>query len=165
MCVTCMRGGPVRSEDRVFRSALLTIKQVASMNALCSILLVFSAMNVVAGCTTVSPPHGDFALIPVTTVHSSNIRVESAGLAEIEGRLTVTGRVRKLYRNPVGSIHLDVMFLGAQGKRIAMKTTTVRFSHSRIGPPPAARFSLTVEAWPEGTIEIVVSPHSDENHE
>jgi hypothetical protein len=135
------------------------------MNARLTVCFAFAvaAFNLV-GCATVSPPRRDFALIPVSTANSSNIHVESARLAEIDRQLTVIGWVRKLYRNPVGSIHLDVTFLDVEGKRIAIKTTRVHFSHPRIGRPPAARFSLLVETWPEGTAEIVVGPHSDENH-
>jgi len=117
-----------------------------------------------AGCATVSPARGNYALIPIIKVNSSSIHVESAYLAEIASQLTVIGRVRKLHWNSVGSIHVDVTFLGVQGKQIATKTATIRFSHSRIGAPPAAQFYLPVEIWPEGTTKIVVRPHFDQHH-
>jgi hypothetical protein len=146
--------------DLIFQSTRIATKQVAPMITRRSLFLTLAVGALcLAGCATVSPARGNYALIPITKVNSSSIHVESAYLAEISDQLTVIGWVRMLHRNSVGSIHVDITFLGVQGKQIATKTATIRFSHSRIGAPPAAQFYLPVEAWPEGTTEIVVSPH------
>lgn len=154
-----------QSPDLLFQSTRLAINQVAPMitrRSVCFTLAVGALCLV--GCATVSPARGNYALISIIKVNSSSIHVESAYLAEISDQLTLIGWVRKLHRNSVGSIHVDITFLGVQGKQIATKTATIRFSHSRLGAPPAAQFYLPVETWPEGTTEIVVSPHFDKHH-
>ncbi len=154
-----------QSPALIFQSTRLATNQVAPMNIRRSVCFTLAVGTLcLAGCATVSPARGSYALIPITKVNSSSIHVESAYLAEISDQLTVIGWVRKLHSNSVGSIHVDITFLGVQGKQIATKTATIRFSHSRIGAPPAAQFYLPVEAWPEGTTEIVVSPHFDKHH-
>ncbi len=109
------------------------------------------------GCAGLRTPTGDLEYLPVSTVSSPRLHIQSARLREQDGRLSVLGRVfPSAGRRRLGGTQVEVTCFDASGRIVSEKRTPIRFAHPRIGPVPSASFWLTMEPWPASTTEIVV---------
>lgn len=134
------------------------------MNKRFALLVLAAAL--LTGCATVTAPRPEIVRIPITKEDSRNLRIESAQVVVADGRHVVTGRVRKLHRFiPSGGIHIDVEFLDAGSKQIALKSAGVHFQRRRFGVPPPATFWVPAEPWPEGVTATNVRLHAGATHQ